>query len=413
MKGLLIKEPKSSETFVSLDELFLNLQSLSVLRMALILKEIRLKQPYIRVQRNEDESYNFSDLLEKKGPNPTEKPKEKPKPLRFSLNNIRIENGNINFWDGPKQTKHTIRELNISLPFLSNIPSNINIFVQPALSAKINDTVYRLQGNSKPFADSLETVFDININDLDIPYYLDYLPMKLNFKIVSAFLDAQTKVSLIQYNDKGPSLTVTGNVALKKVVLDDEKKNPLFRLPLLEIGIAPSEPLKNVFHLSKVFIQSPELNLVRNQAGVLNIESRFPRAEERIGAIKKGKTPPTTVDADEIELRGGKVSFTDLSGKKPFKTTLDPIDLKVDHFSNGKEKKTAYVLSIASEAKENVNLEGELSVQPLWAEGGLEIKSVPLKKYSPYYQDRILFNLEDGRLNFSTRYKCAKGEKEK
>ena len=37
---------------------------------------------------------------------------------------------------------------------------------------------------------------------------------------------------------------------------------------------------------------------------------------------------------------------------------------------------------------------------------------VPLKKYSPYYQDQVLFNLEDGRLDFSTRYKYAKGEKE-
>ena len=86
--------------------------------------------------------------------------------------------------------------------------------------------------------------------------------------------------------------------------------------------------------------------------------------------------------------------------------------MKVDHFSNGKEKKTAYALSITSEAKENIKLEGELSVEPLWAEGGLEIKSVPLKKYSPYYQDQILFNLEEGRLDFSTRYKYAKGEKE-
>ena len=67
---------------------------------------------------------------------------------------------------------------------------------------------------------------------------------------------------------------------------------------------------------------------------------------------------------------------------------------------------------ITSEAKENIRLEGELSVAPLWAEGGLEIKSVPLKKYSPYYQDQILFNLEEGRLDFSTRYKYAKGEKE-
>ena len=50
-------------------------------------------------------------------------------------------------------------------------------------------------------------------------------------------------------------------------------------------------------------------------------------------------------------------------------------------------------------------------MEPLWAEGGLEIKSVPLKKYSPYYQDQVLFNLEEGRLDFSTRYKYAKGEK--
>ena len=193
VRGFLVKERTGSETFVSFDELYVNFQSISVLRMALVLKEIRLKQPYIRILHNEETSYNFSDLLEKKEPKPAEKPKEKPKPLRFSLNNIRIENGSIDFWDGPKQTKHTVRELNIGIPFLSNIPSNINIFIHPAFSAKINETPYTLQGETKPFADSRETVFDINIKDLDIPYYLAYLPLKLNFKIV---------FSLPRYGDK-------------------------------------------------------------------------------------------------------------------------------------------------------------------------------------------------------------------
>jgi uncharacterized protein involved in outer membrane biogenesis len=412
VRGFLIKDKGGAEKFVSFDELYVNLQSISIPKMALVLSEIRLKQAYINIKRIDETAYNFSDLMENKEAKPAEKPAEKSKPLRFSLNNIKIENGSIDFWDGPEQTKHAVRDLTIGVPFVSNIPSNVNIFVQPALSAKINGTPYEIQGKTKPFTDSRETTLDINIKDLDIPYYLAYFPLKLKFKISSAYLDTETKISFVEYREKGPSLTVSGNVSLKKVALDDENKNPLFRLPLLEVGIAPSEPLKNVFHLSRVSIQSPELNVVRNQAGVLNIESRFPRAEERIGAIKKGETPPTTVNADVIELRGGKVFFSDLSRKKPFKTTLDPIELKVDHFSNEKEKKTAYTLSIASEAKENVNLEGELSVQPLQAEGGLEIKSVPLKKYSPYYQDQILFNLEDGRLNFSTRYKYAEGEKE-
>jgi len=415
VKGFVIKERTSSETFVSFDELYLNLQSLSALRMALILKEIRLKQPYIRIFRNEETSYNFSDLLEKKESKPAEKPTEKPKPLRFSLNNIRIENGSIDIWDGPKQTKHTVRELNIGVPFLSNIPSNINVFTQPAFSVKINETPYRLQGNTKPFADTLETVFDININNLDIPYYLAYLPMKLNFKIVSAFLDVQTKVSFIQYKDKGPALTVTGGLSLKKVALDDNKKNPLFRLPLLEVGIAPTEPLKKIVHLSKVSLQSPEVEIKRDQTGSLNVSSLFPEKKETQPSPapeKKEDQVPLSIAVDEVQLMGGKISFSDFSTKKPFKTILNPIGLKVDHFSNGKDKKTAYALSVTSEAKENIKLEGELSVEPLWAEGGLEIKSVPIKKYSPYYQDQILFNLEEGRLDFSTRYKYAKGEQE-
>ena len=411
VRGLTIKDKGSSETFVSFGEIFLNFQSLSVLRMALIFGEIRLTQPFIKINRNQDMSYNFSDLIEKKEPKPPET--GKPKPLRFSLNNIRIENGSIDFWDGPKQIKHTVRELDIGVPFLSNIPSYIERFVRPHFSAKINDTLYVLEGTTKPFADSLETSFDINIKDLDIPYYLAYAPTKMNFKIVSAYLDTQTKLSFIETKDKKPSLIVTGNVSLKKIAVDDEKKNPLLRLPLLDIFIAPSEPISKIIHLSKISIQSPELEIRRDEKGMVNVQSLLPETKETKPAPKKvEESTPLSLDIDEIHLAGGKVSFSDLSRSKPFKTILDPIELKVDHFSNGKDKKSAYALSIKTEAKEAIGLEGEFSMDPLGAEGALEIKSVPLKKYAPYYRDNILFDIEDGRLDFTTRYKYSKGEKE-
>ncbi len=415
VRGFLVKDRGGSEKFASFDELFLNLQIISVVKLVPVFKEVRLTQPHLNIKRSGDSSYNFSDLLERKEPIKEEKPAKKPKLFRFSLNNIRIENGSIDFWDEPEQTKHTIRELHIGIPFLSDTPSNINIFVQPAFSAKINGAPFEIKGKTKPFADSRETSLDINIRDLDIPHYLAYFPFKLNFKISSAYLDTEAKISFAQHKDKEPSLAVSGNVFLKKVALDDEKKNPLFRLPLLEIGIAPSEPLKKLFHLSKISIQSPELDVQRNLKGDLNIESILPEKKEASPPHQPEKKKDETalsIDVDEVRLTGGKVSFSDLSTKKPFKTTLNPVELKVAHFSNAKDKKAAYALSITSEAQENIGLEGELSLDPLWAEGGLEIKSVPLKKYSPYYQDRIQFNLEEGRLNFSTRYKYTKGEKE-
>jgi len=270
VRGLLIKERSSAETFVSCDEIFLNLQSLSIFKMALILKEIRVTKPYVRIARNQDLSYNFSDLLEEKQPASPEKAKSEP--LKFSLNNISIENGSIDFLDLPEETKHTVRDLKIGVPFLSNIPSHIQTFVQPHFSAKINDALYTVEGKTKLFADSRETFIDVDIKDVNIPYYLAYVPMKMNFKVVSAYADTATRIFFIQTKEKTPSLTITGNVSLKNIAVDDAKGKPLLRLPLLDVSIAPSEPLLKIVHLSKVSIQSPEVNIQRDEKGVFNTE---------------------------------------------------------------------------------------------------------------------------------------------
>ena len=142
--------------------------------------------------------------------------------------------------------------MKIGIPFLSNIPAYVERFVQPHFSAKIDDALYTLQGKTKPFADSLETSIDVDIKDINIPYYLAYVPMKMHFKVVSAYADTAVKVSFIETKEKKPSLTVAGTVSLKNIAVNDEKDKPFFRLPLLDVSIAPSEPLSQTIHLSKV-----------------------------------------------------------------------------------------------------------------------------------------------------------------
>ena len=417
VRGFQVKEKGAPEKFVAFNELYVNLQAVSLFKRALVLKQVRLKEPYLRILRQEETKYNFSDLLDQKGMPADQKVQEKKTPFRFSINNIEVENGSIDFLDGYMKTNHSVREMMIGVPFLSNMPTQVDIFVQPVFSAKINDTPYVIQGKTKPFEDSLETVIEVDSKDLDIPYYLAYFPSKFNFKIVSALLDTQARISFRQDKSKGTSLTVTGNIALKKLALQDMKKTPLFSLPLLEIGIAPTEPLKKIIHLSKVSIQSPEMRVERDAKGQVNLLSLIPPAEKGVPAPapapeKKKDAVPLSIEVDEVRLTGGKVGFRDLSRKTLFRTVLYPIDLSVDHFSNGKDRKTAYTLSLATESKESIRVEGELTLDPPGSEGGFEIKSVPLKKYSPYYQDRILFGIEDGRMDLSTKFRYAAGSKD-
>jgi hypothetical protein len=429
VRGLSVKERSSSATFVFCKEVFVNFESSSVLRLALILKEVRLTRPYIKIVRNDDLSYNFSDLLEAQKPAAPAK-KEKSRALRFSLNNIRIENGSIDFTDGPNKTKHTVRDLTIGIPFLSNIRSYVESFVQPYFSARINGSLYTIQGKTKPFADSLETFVDINVKDFNVPYHLAYIPMKMKFEIASAFVDTQARVSFIETKGKKSYLTVQGGLALKNLVVNDAKKKPFFKLPLLDVGIAPSEPLSQIIHLSRVSVQSPDLEVRRDAKGVLNVEALLPeekevkadgkktaKAEKPAKTEKTGKTGEASrsalsLDIDSITLSDGRIAFSDLSGEKPFKTVLSPVELKVDHFGNGRDQRAVYALSIESEVKETVKAQGRLCLDPLESEGMLEVSSVVLKKYGPLCSNIVLFDIRDGRLDLSTLYKYAQGPKE-
>jgi hypothetical protein len=404
VKGLLIKDGAGSDTFASFEELYVNLESFSLLRWAVILKEITVNRPFISIVRHQDNSYNFSDLLRT-----NEQQRSGTTQLfRFSLNNISIIGGGIDFWDEPTQKKHTVRDANISIPFISTIPSYVDIYVQPAFSARINDAEYSLKGKAKPFAASHETTLDINIDNLDIPYYLAYLPFKTDFKILSAFMDARAQILFVQHTNGQRALTLKGDLAFKKISINDAEDGSFLKLPLLDISIASSEPLSRLFHLARLSVQSPELHFRRDKEGTFNIDSLFPR-RQGTQAVPGGesKAAPISIEVDDIQMMSGRIAFTDLSRTTPFKTILSPIELKISNFSNGKDKQAHFSLLIRSEVNENIKLDGNLSVDPLLVKGRVDLKSIPIRKYSPYYADNLLFDVESGVLQISSQYSYA------
>ncbi len=399
VRGLTIKDKGSSETFVSFDEFFIDLQSVSIPKMALVLKEVRLTNPYIKIVRRLDKSYNFSDLMEKGESKPPEK--EKSKPLRFSLNNVRIENGSIDLSDEPEHISHTVRELNIGIPFLSNFPYYIERYVQPHFSANINGTPYTIQGETKPFADSRESSFDITIHDLDIPYYLAYAPTKMNFKIVSALLDTQVKISFIETKDKKPSVTVSGNVSLKKIAVEDAQKKSLLRLPLFDISIAPSEPLSQIVHLSKISIQSPELEIRRDEKGNINVLSLLPETKEtKPVPVKTTDSAPFTLNIDEMQMTGGKVTFSDVTPSGPVTIVAKDLELKGENISTAKNSKSKFSLSLLLNKKGRISTTGLVGIDPMAAELKMDMKGIEIGAFQSYFTDKVKITITGGA--FST-----------
>ncbi|MCX7965736.1 MAG: DUF748 domain-containing protein [Syntrophorhabdaceae bacterium] len=421
IKGINIKEKGKNDTMFSFEELFVNAESASIFKRALILKEITIKNPYINIVRNKDGSYNFSDLIEM-----SEKEKEKEsgkteekkkKPFYFSIHNISLINGAIDFYDGPFDTKHTLREMNIKVPFISNFSHHVNNFIQPYFSAKINDDIYEIKGDAKPFAESREANIDINIQDLDIPKYLSYFPVKIHFKLLSGSLDVATRISFIEYKDKPPALVISGNVIVRELAGDDLQKKLLFRLPKIELDLKSIEPFKKSLAVSRVFFQSPEVSIQREKDGTLNIQKLF---EEK--KIEKEKAQKKEMDStrktekkrddekelalniEELAIKNGKVTFNDLTPSQPVNALIKNIDLKLDNLSLEKNHISNLLLSFVFDKGGVIKLKGPFKINPVHLDMGVDIKNIYINPFQPYFTDRININITDGALTTSGKF---------
>jgi len=211
LRGLEISERNGQGTWISTEEIFANLELASAIRGGPVLSEVRLTKPSVTIVRRPEGTYNFTDLLEEF----SRKPEKNSKPFKYSINNIRIVDGRIDFDDGPKNTRHVVAGIQLSVPFVSNLRYYVDDYIRPSFAAVINGDAVSFQGRSKPFKDSLETSFDINIIDLDIPRYLEYVPFRRDFEVPSAFLDVQGVLSFIQRKDAPPSIRMDGYAALR------------------------------------------------------------------------------------------------------------------------------------------------------------------------------------------------------
>jgi hypothetical protein len=416
LNGFTLKEPAQSSPFLSFDELHVDVQGFaSLVKKAIIVKEIRLVRPYISIARHEDGSYNFSDMI------PKEEKKPEEKPLDFSFNNIQIINGSIDFDDRPMKTRHTVRDMNLSVPFISNIEHYVDSYVEPRFSATVNGDPYELTGKTKPFLTSRETSFEVNIRDLDIPYYLNYVPVKLNCNLISAKLDTKVNINFVVHKDKSPSLIIAGDVAFNKVALDDKQNNKIFRLPALNISLASVEPLIPDIHISRVFMKEPELIVKRSKAGDLNLlnlisqeKPKKPAKEkEEVHAKKEQKGSALKAQLDELTIESANVTFVDSSPAETANIHIAPVNFKMVNFSMEKGSPAGIDLSCTVGNKGQISVKGPLSIDPIGAELAIDVKNLNIRTFQPYFTDMVKINVNSGAVSTSGNFALEQNNKGK
>ncbi len=410
VEGFSVKDREGTGPFFSFEEIYLNLQAASILRGGPVLREILLRAPSATLVRNEDSTYNFSDLLGGEDSGPA----EEKKPYRYSLNNIRIVGGSIDFDDRPRHTRHTVRDLSIAIPFLSNLPQAVDIFVQPSFAATINGTETSLSGRTKPYSPTRETVVDFAIRDFEIPHYLEYLPVKRRFRVPSGRLDATTVFSFSQPPGGSPAVFVSGTVSIADLAVTDAKGSPALRIPSLSVEIGLLDPLGKRATLDNVVVSSPELTLVRGNDGALNLAAMLPKgtgdAATKTTRARRppGETSPSKaweVEVKRATLKGGSVTAVDRTPDDPFTGRISGLEIVAEGLSTEKDRRGKVSLQAVVNRSGSVGADCSLGITPLSAEVDLTARKIGLVPFQPYLAEILRVTLTGG--NASARGKLS------
>lgn len=379
---------------VSIKRLYIDAELQSLLRLAPVVDAIEVDEPVISLTHLGDGRYDIDDMLER-----LKAPAGQPasEPLQFALYNLRLSGGRLDFNDQTVKKTHELRDLNVAVPFLSNLQSKREIKTSPRLAFKLNGSGFDSAAEATPFAQTRKTDATIKLSRFDLKPYIGYLPASLPFRLQDGFLDADAKVAFEQTPDT--VVKISGTVTASQVRLLDTAapasapvvgaakaanaaRPDLLAFDLLQITLDDVRPLQLVVKLSKVELTAPRMHLARDRSGRFSWQaSSAPDALKSIAdstsntragsqidsktrsepsspaapATVKPPARPWAVSVASVAVRDGKVSWFDETLASPAHIGL--ADLSLD----------ASGIAVPFVASAPMQFKGSLGLDPAFA----------------------------------------------
>ena len=303
---------------LSVERSFINASLSSVLRMAPVLDAIELDQPTVRVVQDAQGHWDFDDVLVRLSANAQP---EDPQagPARFALYNIQLRDGRVELYDQVADVQHTVDALQLQLPFISTLPSQREVKVQPQLSMRLNGSEIATQAVATPFDVAQSAQATLRIEQFDLAPYAPYLPTSLPVRLLAGRLDAAIQVNFEQ--TERPVVQLQGSVLqLSDLKLQDREGAALGGWERLEVLLGDTRPLQQQVHLHRVSLQQPYGHVHRRANGVLlpAIANTQPPAAAAPVPLENSEKGAASADwkllVDQFDVENGSASWRDDAG---------------------------------------------------------------------------------------------------
>ena len=407
VSGLRLLEANGKDEAFTLAGLKVDVEWASLFKGAPVVRSLQIDQPWIRVVRQDAGQYNFSDVLKKLLDQP---PSDKP--ALFSINNIVLRDGRIDIDDQPFSRKHVISGIQVGLPFVSNLPSDVELFVEPSIAAHVNDAHFALNGRVRPFSEQREAMLKIDFNALDLARFDEYSPVPLDFRISSGQLDTDMELGFSQPAGGQPRIALHGSVKLRDLALDRSDGKSLIRLPGLDVAINDLQPLAGKVDIASIRLDRPDFTVARSKDGKLNLLALLPKASAPAADATPAPAAPADAPKPDVkitlfEVSKARVAFSDEVPARPFSYVIEPVDIALRDFSLQGNQPATLVIGASGEGGTQVTLDAKVTAATPGIEGDFKLSGLDVPRLAPYFADRLNFSVDRAQARLAAHLKLT------
>lgn len=246
----------------------------SVRHLAPVIRRVQLTEPMFWLERQSANQFNISAVMARLTA-PSPQPKPDSEPTRFAVFNIEVRDGLLRYTDRVLKQEHRVEQLQVGVPFVSNLPSDIAVDVQPRLQARIDGSPLKIEGKTLPFQEGHRSEVQLSWQAVDVAHWLTaaqpFLPPSVKITPQQGQLDTNLTVQFEQRPAPAvPMLRVAGGLQLSKLSLGLRQAPGLGQVDtgwqLLKVDGLEALPLERQVRVARVALDGLHLK-ARPMAG--------------------------------------------------------------------------------------------------------------------------------------------------
>lgn len=383
--GVELKDSEDNH-LASFDSLYIDIKALSLLKGALHVKEITLKNPRISLLYDKDKIFNFSKLIKKSNENESNTTDKNTDLPRVIVDNITLSNGSVLYEDftKPKKFEFMVDAINFKLTDIDT-----NNFTQSRAKFRFNSNLQDggevdLRANIlalKPF------VVDGSVDIKEVKLYSawKYIQDALGIEVADGVL---TFGATYNFNIDDINATHVDNMHL---LLNDLRVKPkdansdILTLKSLSISDANMKPMAYMLSVKDVFLDSLNAKVERNAKGEIDWSGYFKSSEPSSEDIKKeDNASKWSVVVESVELKNVAASFKDSTVNPSVISKINSLDAEIKNITLLGEKPMTYALDLVLNKSATCRLDGSLTHKGLSLKSYAKCDNFDLTHYNPY-----------------------------